>query len=646
MPHGSVDPRVLTVESLTALAGPVAVPSDVRWPIPRREWEAAGRAIPGSDHTGRIVVVVSVGSCALARGAAQVADALESEILKCHLDETVELRRTGCHGFCEIEPVVTIHPGGLIYHGVCPSDVPEIVAESIANHRVVARLLYADPSTGLKCAAEGDLPFYHKQRRLLLGRNSFIDPRRIEDYLAEGGYFALAGTLFEMTPNQVIHEIGRSRLRSRTGRGTAVDRKWQSCRNLPSSDGVRRVICSADGGGMDSYMARGLLEGNPHSIIEGMIIGAYAAGACLGHIHVRDEHSLAVRNLSIALGQARTWGCLGNNILGSGFCFDIAVACGTSDPICDQPQTPYARCNCRPGNLWLSYGTPRMQALYNCPLVVDDPETWANVPLVMRHGAEWYSSIGTEASTGTKIFSLVGMTRSTGLVEVPMGISLDEIVHGIGGGTCTGGRVKAVHIGGPSGSFVPATLLDAKVDFDGLTAAGCGMGASITVLDEHSCMVDMARHFIGFLAKDLCGKCSGCGQGLDRMLHVLNELAAGRGLEHDTALLEELGRSVKEASSCPQGAAAADPVLSGIRYFADEYRAHAVNKRCPAGVCRALLTVSVDADKCNGCHACAAECSQDAIVGRKNRPHTIDQSKCVKCKICLDSCTEDAILVS
>lgn len=645
MPHGSVDPRVLTVESLTALAGPVAVSSDVRRPIPRREWEAAGGAIPGRDHTGRIVVVVSVGSCALARGAAQVADAVEREILKHNLAESVEVRRTGCHGFCEIEPVIAIHPLGLIYHGVCSADVPEIISESVVKQRVVDRLLYIDPSTGLKCTGERELPFYRKQRRLLLGRNSFIDPRRIEDYLAEGGYFALASALFEMTSDEVVREIGRSRLRSRTGRGLPVDRKWQACRSLPPSDGVRRVICSADGGGTDAYMARSLLEANPHSIIEGMIIGAYAVGACLGHIHVRDEHSLAVRNLSIALEQARAWGCLGKDVLGSGFCFDIAVACGRSAPICDQPQALSTRSHCRPGSLWLAYGNPRMQALYNCPLVVDDLETWANVPLIVRRGAEWYSGIGTRGSKGTKLFSLVGMTRNTGLVEVPMGTSLHEIVHDIGGGTRTGSRLKAVHIGGPTGSFIPASLLDMKVDFDSLTPAGAGMGASIIVLDDCNCTVDLARYFTGFLVRELCGKCSGCGQGLDKMLHILNELAGGRGLEDDVALLEELGRSVKESSLCPQGAGAADPVLSSIKYFADEYRAHAVDKRCPAGVCRALLNVSIDADKCNGCHACAAECSQDAIVGRKNRPHSIDQSRCVKCKICLDSCTADAILV-
>jgi len=642
LPLRNVDPRVLTIESLSAMTGTVAVPPDGQ-PAPRLERGAVAGAITGRSGTGRIVIAVGVGSCALARGAAQVAAAVEEELLKRNLTDTVEMRRTGCHGFCEIEPVVAIHPSGVIYQGVCPADIPEIISESIVNRREVDRLLYADPSTGQRCAGEGDIPFYRKQQRLLLGRNPFIDPRRIADYFAGGGYFALASALFEMTPDDVVYEIGRSRLRSRTGRGIPVESKWQACRSLPPSDGVRRVICSADGGGTDAGVARALLEGNPHSVIEGMIIGAYAVGACLGHIHVRDEHSLAVRNLSVALEQARAWGCLGKDILGSGFCFDIGVVCGRSAPICDHPQTLSPRFHSWPGSLWLTYGNSGMQSLYSCPLVVDDLETWTNVPLILGRGAEWYSGVGTRRSKGTKLFSLVGMTRNTGLVEVPMGTSLDDIIHGIGGGTRTGSRVKAVHVGGPTGAFIPAGLMDMKVDFDTLTPAGAAMGTSITVLDDSSCMVDLARYFTRFLVMEQCGKCSGCGQGLDKMLRILDDLAEGRGLEDDIALLEGLGSNIKGASRCPQGAGASSAVLSGIRYFADEYLAHAVDKRCPAGVCRALLTVSIDGDRCNGCHACAAECDRSAIMGTKHEPHSIDQSKCVRCRVCLDFCPSGAI---
>ena len=646
MPPNSVDPQVLTIEALSAMAGSSAISLGMEGLASRRECETARDTVPGRGNPSRVVVVTSVSSCAIARGGAQVAEAVERELLERNLAGTVELRRTGCHGFCEIEPVIAIYPRGLIYHGVSCEDVPEIISESVIKQGTVDRLLYTDPSTGLKCAGERDVPFYRKQRRLLLGNNSFIDPRRIDDYVVHGGYFALASALFEMTPDEVVDEIGRSRLRSRTGGGFPTSRKWEACRSLPSSDGVRRLICTADEGSTGAYMARSLLEGNPHSIIEGMIIGAYAVGACLGHIHVRDEYSLAVRNLSVALEQARAWGFLGKNILGSGFCFDIEVACGRAAPICDQSETPLTRFDGRPGNLWLTSGNRRMQALYNCPLVIDDLETWANVPLIVGRGAEWYLGIGTKTSKGTKLFALVGMTRNTGLVEVPMGISLREIIHDIGGGTRTGSKLKAIHVGGPTGSFIPASLIDIKVDFDRLALAGAGMGSSITVLDEDNCMVDLALYFTTFLVRELCGKCSGCREGLDKMLHILNDLAEGRGMEDDIALLEGLGTTIRETSLCPQGANASNTVLSTIKYFAHEYRAHAVEKRCPAGVCKALLTLAVDADRCTGCQSCARECPQQAILGVKKKPHFIDQQKCIKCKICLESCEASAIVIS
>jgi NADP-reducing hydrogenase subunit HndC len=348
----------------------------------------------------------------------------------------------------------------------------------------------------------------------------------------------------------------------------------------------------------------------------------------------------------VALEQARAWGFLGRDIMGSGFSFDIGVARGRSAPICDQSETCFTRFDSRPGSMWLASGSTRMQALYSCPLVVDDLETWANVPPIVARGAEWYSSIGTKGSKGTKLFALVGMTRNTGLVEVPMGTSLREIVHDIGGGTRTGGTLKAIHLGGPTGSFIPASLIDTKVDFDELAIAGAGMASSITVLDQHNCVVDLARYFTGFLVRELCGKCSGCGEGLDKMLHLLDDLAAGRGMEDDITLLEGLGRSVREASLCPQGANAANPVLSSIKHFADEYRAHAVEKRCPAGVCKSLLTFTVDVDRCNGCQSCARECPKQAISGGEMKPHFIDQRKCNKCKICLESCEANAILIT
>jgi NADH:ubiquinone oxidoreductase subunit F (NADH-binding)/(2Fe-2S) ferredoxin/Pyruvate/2-oxoacid:ferredoxin oxidoreductase delta subunit len=642
LPPNSVNPHVLTIEALSAMASPEAA----HGPVASRRCTEARGAVARRGAAGRVVVVIGTGSCALARGAAQVAEAIERELVKHDLAETVELRRTGCHGFCEIEPVVAIYPRGLVYQGVSCTDVPEIISESVIRQGTVDRLLYTDPATGLKCAAEPEIPFYEKQRRILLSSNSLIDPCRIEDYIAEGGYFALASALFEMTPDEVVDEIGRARLRSRINGGFPTGRKWQACRSLPSSDGIRRVVCSADEGGTGAYMARSLLEGNPHCIIEGLIIGGYAVGACLGHIHVRDEYSLAAKNLSIALEQARAWGFLGEDVLDSGFSFDIGVARGRSAPICDQSEACFSRFDGRPGSMWLTSGSSRMQSLYGCPLVIDDQETWANVPPIIARGAEWYSEIGTKGSKGTKLFALVGMTRNTGLVEVPMGIPLREIVYDIGGGTRNGGTVKAVHLGGPTGSLIPAGLIDTKVDYEELALAGAGMASSITVLDRHNCVVDLARYFTGFLVREPCGRCSGCSEGLDKMLRILDDIAEGRGMEDDIALLEGLGKNIREASPCPQGANAANPVLSSIRHFADEYRAHVVDKRCPAGVCKSLLTFAVDADRCNGCQSCARECPQQAISGAEGKPHVIDQHKCNKCRICLESCEANAILIS
>jgi NADH-quinone oxidoreductase subunit F len=575
-----------------------------------------------------------------------VASALRSEIDQQRLSERVELKVTGCHGFCERGPLVVIYPEKIFYQRVAPADTPEIVSETVVKGKVIDRLLYAEPGNGHKARCEDDVSFYKKQQRLIFGNNGIIDPTNIEDYLAVGGYSALCKALFEMHPDEVVEEIRKSGLRGRGGAGFPTFRKWQAVRNAPSYDGIRYVICNADEGDPGAYMDRSLLEGNPHSVIEGMIIGAHTIDSHHGYVYVRMEYPLAVKNLGIALEQARQYGFLGENILGSGFDFDIKISRGGGAFICGESTALMASLEGRIGEPRPKHIHTALKGLYNRPTNLNNVETWANVPLVINRGAEWYSKIGTEGSKGTKIFSLVGKVNNTGLVEVPMGITLKEMVYDIGGGIRDGKKLKAVQTGGPSGGCIPESLIDLPVDFDRLTEAGAMMGSGgMIVMDEDNCMVDMARYFVKFLTEESCGKCVPCREGLDRMLDILTDITEGRGKPEDIELLEELGDVIKEASLCGLGGTAPNPVLSTIRYFRDEYKAHVIDKRCPAGVCKALITFSVDAEKCTGCRVCARECPQGAISGEKKQAHLIDQEKCIKCGLCRDLCKFDAILV-
>ena len=595
----------------------------------------------------RTCVVTSVGTCGLVRGSADVARAIFRTLSALGLKDSIDIRTTGCQGFCEIEPVVVIYPERILYQQVTPADIPEIISESVIRDKVIDRLLYSDPSTGQKIIHEQDIPFYIKQNRLLLDSNRLIDPHNIDDYIALDGYSALAKALFEMAPEQVLEEVKKANLRGRGGGGFPAGIKWESCRNAPSSDGIRYVICNADEGDPGAYMDRSLLEGNPHSVIEGMIIGAYAIGSHHGYVYVRHEYPLALKNLIIALVQAREYGLLGGNILGSDFDFNIKISGGGGAFICGESTALMASLEGKIGEPRPKHIHTVVSGLYGRPTNLNNVETWANVPLIINRGADWYTQIGTEESKGTKIFSLVGKINNTGLVEVPMGITLREIIYDIGGGIPNGRRFKAVQTGGPSGGCIPESLIDLPVDFDRLTQAGSMMGSGgMIVADEDTCMVDLAKYFVRFLTEESCGKCVPCREGLDRMLDILTDIAEGRGKEGDIELLEELGGVIKETSLCALGNTAPNPVLSTIRYFRDEYEAHIKEKRCPAGVCKELITFTIDEEKCPGCQRCIKVCPQMAISGEKKKPHIIDQEKCIKCGLCRDICKFEAIIVS
>ncbi|MBC8274788.1 MAG: 4Fe-4S binding protein [Chloroflexi bacterium] len=598
-------------------------------------------------NSDRTCIITSVGTCGLARGAADVARAIYQTISDFNLKDSVDVRTTGCHGFCEIEPVVLIYPEGILYQHVTPADIPEIISESVIKKNVVERLLYHDFSTGKNIIHEQDIPFYNKQNRLILGNNRFIAPNNIDDYIALGGYSALVKALFEMTPQQVLDEVKESNLRGRGGGGFPTGVKWESCRNAPARDGIRYVICNADEGDPGAYMDRSLVEGNPHSIIEGMIIGAYAIDSHEGYVYIRHEYPLAAQNLAIALEQAREYGFLGEDILGSGFRFDIKIAKGGGAFVCGESTALMASLEGRIGEPRFKHIHSTERGLYGRPSNLNNVETWANVPIIINRGAGWYRQIGTDGSKGTKIFSLVGKINNTGLVEVPMGISIREMIYDIGGGIPGGREFKAVQTGGPSGGCIPKSLVDISVDFDRLAKVGSMMGSGgMIVMDEGTCMVDVAKYFISFLTEESCGKCIPCREGLDRMLDILTDITEGRGKEEDVELLEELGDVMQETSLCGLGSTAANPVLSTIRYFRDEYDAHIKEKRCPAGVCKELITFTIDGEKCNGCRVCARECPQGAISGEKKEVHHIDQEKCIKCGLCRDNCKFDAVTVS
>ncbi|WP_026362516.1 NADH-quinone oxidoreductase subunit NuoF [Geopsychrobacter electrodiphilus] len=582
-------------------------------------------------------ITLCSGSACMATGSGKVAAALEREIEKQGVSSEVVSRRTGCHGFCEQGPIVVIYPQGICYLRVQPEDIAEIISETIIGKRIVERLLYVDPNNGEKATREDDIPFYKNQQRLVLGSNRKIDPRSLEDYLAVEGYQALAKVLFQMTPEQVVGEVKDAKLRGRGGAGFPSGIKWDFARNAPGEQ--KYVVVNCDEGDPGAYMDRSVMEGNPFAVLEGLMIGAYAIGAHEGYVYVRQEYPLAVANLTVAIKKAEEAGLLGQNILGSGFDFTVKVHRGAGAFICGEETSLLNSLEGKAGEPNARPPFPAIKGLWGKPTNINNVETWANIPMIINKGAAFFSAIGTESSKGTKIFSLVGKVNNTGLVEVPMGASMRDIIFKIGGGVPDGKKFKAVQTGGPSGGCLPEKLLDIKVDFDELSKAGAMMGSGgMIVMDEDTCLVDIARYFLAFLSDESCGKCTPCREGIRQMLKILTNMTKGLGRPGDLELLLELAETTKGSSMCALGKTAPNPVLSTLNHFREEYEAHINEKRYPSLSCKALIAFHIAPEKCKGCGACFRKCPAEAIEGGKKRIHVILQEKCTKCGGCLEAC--------
>ena len=574
-----------------------------------------------------------------------VADSLRRHVSKYGLERQVVVRVTGCQGFCEQGPIVIVEPGNIFYCRVTSEDVDDIVSCTVSRGEVVERLLYTDPVSGQKVHTEAEIPFFRGQDRRLLGLNRLVDPCSIEEYIAAGGYAALVKVLSGFTPEKVIAEIKASGLRGRGGAGFPTGRKWESCRSAP---GERKyVICNADEGDPGAYMDRSVLEGNPHLVLEGMMIGAWAIGASEGFIYVRHEYPLAVKHARLAVAEARERGLLGSNILGTGFSFDVQIVRGGGSFVCGESTALMASIEGRVGEPRAKDVHTTETGLWDRPSNLNNVETWANVPPIINNGAAWFAEKGTERSKGTKIFALTGRVKNTGLVEVAMGTPLRKVIYDIGGGASNGTSVKAVQTGGPSGGCLPARLFDLPIDFEPLSEAGSMVGSGgMVVMDERTCMVDVAKYFLEFLQDESCGKCAPCRIGIDRMLEIVTDISAGRGQPGSLDLLEDLANTVAHTSLCGLGKTAPNPVLSTLRYFRDEFDAHITDKKCQAGVCRALIRYAIDQEKCEACGACLRPCPSGAITGGKRKPYHIDPDKCTRCGICRSECKYDAIAVS
>jgi len=599
--------------------------------------EKLRKKILDKKDSKRITISACVSTGCQALGAKNVLDAFKVEIKKQGIESEVDIKETGCLGFCEKGPRIVIYPEEIYYFQVDAKDVPEIVTKTLINKEIVERLLYTDAITGEKARYLSDVPFYKFQNRLLLESNSKIDPKKIEDYLTIGGYAALAKALFQMTPEDVMKEVKESNLRGRGGGGFPTSIKWESTRKAPGEP--KYVIVNCDEGDPGAFMNRALMEGNPHSILEGLIIGAYAIGSTEGFIYVRQEYPLAIENMEIAIKQAEEMGLIGEDILGSGFDFKVKIHKGAGAFVSGESSALMTAIEGKVGEPRPKYVHTSEKGVWDKPSALNNVETWANIPLIINNGADWFASIGTAGSKGTKIFALAGKVNNTGLVEVPFGISLRDIIFKIGEGINDGKKFKGVQTGGPSGGVIPEQHLDSPVDFDELTKLGSMMGSGgMIVMDEDTCMVELARYFVNFLCDESCGKCTPCREGLRQASIILNRIVRGKGTEDDIEKLGKIAEVTRVASLCALGQTSANPLLTTLRYFKNEYEAHINEKRCPALVCKNLISYYVDPEKCQACMICYRACPANAIIGEKMKIHIINQSKCIKCGSCYDLC--------